>query len=75
MCQEFSESGLGDEEPYQPHKRGFDEVFIHGAGGIGQAYKCSCADVPQNKYFNPTIRFNGSFVKTKGCAQTYFLQQ
>ena len=62
----FGKWHLGDEEPYQPHKRGFDEAFIHGAGGIGQAYKCSCADAPGNKYFNPTIRHNGSFVKTEG---------
>ena len=69
----FGKWHLGDEEPYQPHKRGFDEVFIHGAGGIGQAFKCSCADVPGNKYFNPTIRFNGSFVKTKGyCTDLFF---
>ncbi|MHC4332279.1 MAG: sulfatase-like hydrolase/transferase [Planctomycetota bacterium] len=44
----FGKWHLGDEEPYQPHNRGFDEVFIHGAGGIGQSYKCSCGDVPGN---------------------------
>ena len=69
----FGKWHLGDEEPYQPHKRGFDEVFIHGAGGIGQAYKCSCADAPGNKYFNPTIRHNGTFVKTEGyCTDLFF---
>ena len=69
----FGKWHLGDEEPYQPHTRGFDEAFIHGAGGIGQAYKCSCADAPGNKYFNPVIRHNGSFVKTKGyCTDLFF---
>jgi arylsulfatase A-like enzyme len=69
----FGKWHLGDEEPYQPHKRGFDEAFIHGAGGIGQAYACSCADAPGNKYFNPAIRHNGSFVKTKGyCTDLFF---
>jgi len=69
----FGKWHLGDEEPYQPHKRGFDEAFIHGAGGIGQAFKCSCADAPGNKYFNPTIRHNGSFVKTEGyCTDLFF---
>ncbi|MCF7668984.1 MAG: sulfatase-like hydrolase/transferase, partial [Verrucomicrobia bacterium] len=29
----FGKWHLGDEEPYQPGNRGFDEVFIHGAGG------------------------------------------
>lgn len=69
----FGKWHLGDEEPYQPHKRGFDEAFIHGAGGIGQAYNCSCADAPGNKYFNPTIRHNGKFVKTEGyCTDLFF---
>jgi len=69
----FGKWHLGDEEAYQPHKRGFDEVFIHGAGGIGQGYKCSCADVRGNKYFDPVIRHNGSFVKTKGyCTDLFF---
>ncbi|MBP87197.1 MAG: arylsulfatase [Planctomycetaceae bacterium] len=69
----FGKWHLGDEEPYQPHKRGFDEAFIHGAGGIGQAYDCSCADAPGNKYFNPTIRHNSSFVQTKGyCTDLFF---
>ena len=56
----FGKWHLGDEKEYQPDQRGFDEVFIHGAGGIGQAYKCSCADAPKNKYFDPVIRHNGS---------------
>lgn len=69
----FGKWHLGDEDPYQPHKRGFDEVFIHGAGGIGQAYACSCADAPGNKYFNPVIRHNGSFVQTEGyCTNLFF---
>lgn len=69
----FGKWHLGDEEPYQPHKRGFDEAFIHGAGGIGQAYKCSCADAPGNKYNNPVVRHNGVFVKTRGfCTDVFF---
>jgi arylsulfatase len=69
----FGKWHLGDEEPYQPHNRGFDEAFIHGAGGIGQAYNCSCADAPGNKYFDPVIRHNGSFVKTEGfCTDVFF---
>lgn len=69
----FGKWHLGDEEPYQPHKRGFDETFIHGAGGIGQAYPGSCADVPNNKYMDPVIRHNGSFVKTHGfCTDVLF---
>lgn len=69
----FGKWHLGDEEPYQPQHRGFDETFIHGAGGIGQVYDCSCADAPDNKYFDPVIRHNGSFVKTEGfCTDVFF---
>lgn len=69
----FGKWHLGDEEEYQPHRRGFDEAFIHGAGGIGQAYNCSCADAPGNSYFDPVIRHNGSFVQTKGfCTDVFF---
>ena len=69
----FGKWHLGDEKEYQPDQRGFDEAFIHGAGGIGQAYNCSCADAPGNKYFNPVIRHNGKFVKTDGyCTNLFF---
>ncbi len=71
----FGKWHLGDEEPYQPNNRGFDEVFIHGAGGIGQTYPGSCGDAPNNKYFEPAIRHNGTFVKTKGyCTDLFFAQ-
>lgn len=69
----FGKWHLGDEAEYQPEKRGFDEVFIHGAGGIGQAYDCSCADAPDNEYTNPVIRHNGRFVRTEGfCTDVFF---
>lgn len=69
----FGKWHLGDEDAYQPGARGFDEVFIHGAGGIGQAYDCSCADAPKNSYFGPYVRHNGKFVKTAGfCTDMFF---
>ncbi|MFC5051831.1 arylsulfatase [Rubritalea spongiae] len=69
----FGKWHLGDEAPYQPENRGFDQVFIHGAGGIGQAFKGSCADVPKNKYFDPVFKENGTFVQTKGyCTDILF---
>jgi len=74
----FGKWHLGDEDAYQPDKRGFDEVFIHGAGGIGQSYPGSCADAPpnqQNRYFDPVIKHNGTFVKTKGFCTDVFFQQ
>jgi len=69
----FGKWHLGDEERYQPDRRGFDEVFIHGAGGIGQTYPGSCGDAPGNSYFNPTILHNGTFEKTDGyCTDVFF---
>lgn len=71
----FGKWHLGEEDAYQPGSRGFDEVFIHGAGGIGQNFKGSQGDVPGNKYFDPTIRHNGTFVKTSGyCTDIFFTQ-
>jgi arylsulfatase len=69
----FGKWHLGDEHEYQPDQRGFDETFMHGAGGIGQKYDCSCADAPNNKYMDPVIRHNGTFVQTKGfCTDVFF---
>ena len=74
----FGKWHLGDEDEYQPYSRGFSETFIHGAGGIGQAYQGSCADFPPNrqsqgKYFDNVILHNDTIVKTKGfCTDVFF---
>jgi len=71
----FGKWHLGDEAPYQPNRRGFDEVYIHGAGGIGQSYVGSCGDAPNNKYFDPALLHNGKFEKTTGyCTDLFFGQ-
>lgn len=71
----FGKWHLGDQDPYRPDQRGFDEVFIHGAGGIGQSYPGSCGDAPGNRYFDPAILHNNKFVKTKGfCTDIFFSQ-
>ncbi len=71
----FGKWHLGDEAEYQPNRRGFDEVFIHGAGGIGQTYPGSCGDAPGNTYFNPTLLHNGKFEKTEGYCTDVFYRQ
>lgn len=69
----FGKWHLGDEAEYQPENRGFQEVFIHGGGGIGQVYDGSCADAPDNTYQNPIVRHNGHFVRTEGyCTDVFF---
>ena len=64
----FGKWHLGLESAYQPEARGFDEVFIHGSGGIGQPQ-----DVPDNQYDDPIIRHNDRFVQTSGfCTDVFF---
>jgi arylsulfatase len=71
----FGKWHLGDEPEYRPNRRGFDEVFIHGCGGIGQTYPGTCGDAPGNSYFSPVILHNGTFEKTDGyCTDVFFGQ-
>lgn len=71
----FGKWHLGDEAAYQPYNRGFDEVYIHGGGGIGQHYKGSCGDVPGNRNINPTLWHNDKFEQTHGyCTDLFFAQ-
>jgi arylsulfatase A-like enzyme len=71
----FGKWHLGDEEEYRPENRGFDEVYTHGAGGIGQTYAGSCGDAPGNSNINPALWHNGKFVKTKGYCTDLFFDQ
>jgi arylsulfatase len=71
----FGKWHLGDEDAYQPGNRGFDEVYIHGGGGIGQIYPGSCGDAPGNTNINPTLLHNGTFEKTQGYCTDLFFQQ
>lgn len=72
----FGKWHLGDEDEYQPYNRGFSEVLIHGAGGIGQSYEGSCADFPPNrtnKYFDIVALHNDTIKQTKGfCTDVFF---
>ncbi|MFD2257724.1 arylsulfatase [Luteolibacter algae] len=71
----FGKWHLGDEEAYRPENRGFDEVFIHGAGGIGQTYPGSCGDAPGNTNIDPALWHNGKWEKTKGYCTDLFFDQ
>ncbi|SMP51779.1 arylsulfatase [Neorhodopirellula lusitana] len=71
----FGKWHLGDEDAYQPHNRGFDETFIHGAGGIGQNFAGTQSDAPGTSYFNPIIKHNNHFVQTEGYCTDVFFQQ
>lgn len=69
----FGKWHLGDDEEYLPQARGFDEVLMHGAGGIGQT---NLGDFPPNKqnlYFNNVLLHNETIVQTEGfCTDLFF---
>lgn len=70
----FGKWHLGDEEEYLPGNRGFDEVLIHGAGGVGQV---GLGDFPPNKenpYFDNVLLHNDTIVQTKGFCTDLFFQ-
>src|SRR5262249_7379111 len=71
----FGKWHLGDEPDRWPSNRGFDEMFIHGAGGIGQTYPGSCGDAPGNTYLDPAILHNGRFTRTSGYCTDVFFEQ
>ena len=50
----FGKWHLGDNYPYRPQDRGFQEVLIHGGGGVGQT-----PDFWGNNYFDATYMNNG----------------
>src|SRR5690554_798020 len=50
----FGKWHLGDNAPFRPQDRGFQEVLVHGAGGVGQG-----ADYWNNDYFDDTYFHNG----------------
>jgi len=71
----FGKWHLGDEAAYRPEQRGFDEVYIHGGGGIGQTYPGSCGDAPNNTNIDPALWHNGKFERTTGyCTDLFFAQ-
>ena len=64
----FGKWHLGFSYPYRPKDRGFDEVFVHGGGGVGQM-----EDYFGNSLFNTTFIHNGKVSPSKGyCTDVLF---
>lgn len=64
----FGKWHLGDNHPFLPHDRGFDETFYHGGGGIGQT-----PDYWNNDYFDDSYFRNGVPEKQTGyCTDIWF---
>ncbi len=69
----FGKWHLGDEEQYLPQNRGFGEVLMHGAGGIGQTKYGDFPANSKNVYFDNVLLHNDTIVKTKGfCTDLFF---
>ncbi|MEA3364576.1 MAG: arylsulfatase [Candidatus Hydrogenedentes bacterium] len=64
----FGKWHLGDNYPYRPQDRGFQETLVHGGGGVGQA-----PDYWGNDYFDDTYFHNGEPEKYQGyCTDIWF---
>jgi arylsulfatase A-like enzyme len=64
----FGKWHLGDNYPFRPQDRGFDDVLIHGGGGVGQG-----PDYWGNDYFDDTYFHNGKPEKFTGyCTDVWF---
>ena len=64
----FGKWHLGDNYPYRPEDRGFEEALIHGGGGVGQT-----PDYWNNDYFDDTYFRNGVPEKFEGyCTDIWF---
>lgn len=78
MAQIFKENGystgifgkwhLGDNYPFRPQDKGFDEVLVHGGGGVEQTM-----DYWDNDLFDDTYLHNGALEKFDGyCTDIWF---
>lgn len=64
----FGKWHLGDNYPFRPEDRGFDEVLRHGGGGVGQT-----PDYWDNAYFDGAYYHNSEPEPAKGfCTDVYF---
>ncbi|MDA9554329.1 arylsulfatase [Emcibacteraceae bacterium] len=59
----FGKWHLGDNYPMRPQDQGFQEVFVHRGGGIGQPSDPASGE---NKYTDPTLFHNGKEKEMKG---------
>lgn len=64
----FGKWHLGDNHPYRPIDRGFQEAVFHGGGGVGQT-----PDYWGNDYFDDTYWHNGEPTAYEGyCTDVFF---
>jgi arylsulfatase len=69
----FGKWHLGDEDAYLPQNRGFDEVLMHGGGGIGQFVWGDFKANTEHTYFDSVLLHNDNVVQSKGfCTDVFF---
>ena len=69
----FGKWHLGDDKEYLPRQRGFDEVLMHGSGGIGQFVYGDFKENSETPYFDNVLLHNDTVVRTKGfCTDLFF---
>lgn len=66
----FGKWHLGSSYPYAPKFRGFDEVFVHGGGGVSQL-----GDYYGNNHIDATYLHNGTFEASKGFSTDVLFDQ
>ena len=66
----FGKWHLGLNYPYAPKFRGFEEVFIHGGGGVSQL-----EDYYGNNHLDATYEHNGQYVKSRGFSTDVLFDQ
>lgn len=66
----FGKWHLGLSYPYAPKFRGFEEVFIHGGGGVSQL-----EDYYGNNHLDATFEHNGQYVKSRGYSTDVLFDQ
>ncbi len=66
----FGKWHLGDNAPYRPQDRGFQQVVAHGGGGVGQT-----PDYWGNNYHDDVYAVNGAWTPFEGyCTDIWFDQ-
>ncbi len=66
----FGKWHLGENYPFRPNDRGFQEAVVHGGGGIGQS-----PDFWGNDYYDDTYKHNGEFQKYDGYCNTVWFTE
>ena len=66
----FGKWHLGDNYPFRPQDRGFEDVLMSGGGGVSNTL-----DYWANDYFDDTFMRNGMWEKHEGfCTDVWFSQ-